>query len=95
MKAIYKYSLCFARKPGDFAPLQCTVEMPHFARVVHAEMTDVGNWTVWVEVAPDLTKVPTTFYVFPTGGEVKTPDTWHVKTAFEGPFVWHLFHKTS
>lgn len=91
MRTVYKYPLTLARSDQWDVATQ-VIEAPADARVVQAEMIDVYRWVVWMEVDTDKPNATHTFQVFPTGVPIPNDAGWHIKTGFEGPYVWHLFH---
>jgi hypothetical protein len=52
-----------------------------------------GEVCLWVEAPAGDRPVTRTFQVAPTGGDVPAGGVF-VGTAFDGPFVWHVFEVT-
>lgn len=91
MRRIYKYPLKLERG-AQFDAAGQVIDLPAGSRILHAEMIDVYRWVIWVEVDPDQPNASNMFQVFPTGVDIPVDAGCHIKTGFEGPYVWHLFH---
>ena len=66
---------------------------PKGAKLLHIDMQD-GFPTVWLEVNTLRQLTENRYYCFPTGGLV--PEGYrHLKTLFDGPYVWHIYEVQS
>lgn len=83
---IHKYVL----NQGPYA--KTTIQLPDNFLVLY--VTDQhGELTIWVELDPEEEKIPHTFYVLPTGGEI-FPSMDHVGSVLmSSGLVWHVYYK--
>jgi hypothetical protein len=80
---IYKY-------PLDLTDVQ-KVAMPTDARLLYVAMQN-GQLTLWAHVDTDLFTAHRLIAVIGTGNPAPELDEGvYVGTAFDGPFVWHVF----
>lgn len=87
MKTIYKYQFPDGR--FGWSP-SLKVDLPIGAEVVKFDFQH-GLPTIWVLQTTDPTKmVSCEFSIAGTGHRVSA-DSTYIGTAFQGPFVWHLF----
>ena len=81
MKKVFKYELSFSDP----------VSIPEFSQVVHAGMQN-GKPFLWAEVHDGDTSVNSRVsYVICATGQALPELATHVKTFFDGDFVWHLY----
>lgn len=66
------------------------LDLPRSARVLTFGMQN-GKPVIWATVDETPIKEKRTFVIAPTGGGIPDWNTHYVGTAFDGPFVWHLF----
>lgn len=83
MKTIWKFHI----------PIQDEFELhlPWNHKVLLTDLQD-GNPMVWIEVNTDSRTIPFKFYVEGTGHEIE-PNTDHVGSWVQSPFVWHLYER--
>jgi hypothetical protein len=83
MKYIYKYQ--FATDPNALR-----VDLPIGSRVVKFNFQN-GTPTIWVLQSSDETQFVTREFSIAGTGHKVSADSTYIGTAFQGPFVWHLF----
>ena len=73
---------------------QTTLTMRAGATIRAVGVQQPGEICLWAEVPFDSPLEPRTFRVVPTGGDL--PDVGnYIGTAFDGPFVWHVYEVAS
>lgn len=81
-KTIHKYEL-----RGS----QTIIDLPLAYIIVHVG-EQAGTIMVWVELDPNEPKIPYTFHIIPTGGEI-TENMYHAGSVIIPPFVWHVYYE--
>jgi len=87
MRTIHKFPIQISG--GDFI-----IPLSGECQVLDVQVQQ-GVPMMWVELDPDAEKMPTTFAVFPTGGEID--DEWVHLATFQmhgGELVWHLYWRS-
>jgi hypothetical protein len=86
MKQIWKFPI------GNEA--QATIKMPIGASILRIAVQKDSGLCIWAFVDPELALEDRSFKLFGTGHNV--PGNFaYVGTVDEGPFVWHLFERTT
>ena len=83
-RTIWKFTIALTDEPS--------VQMPEGAEVIHFDNQD-GTPTIWAVVDPDAPLEVRHFSLRGTGHRMNGAGR-HIGTAFQGPFVWHLFEPT-
>lgn len=69
-----------------------TVMMPEGANIIQVGTQSPGRITLWAEVDPTAEMVRHFFNVIGTGHKIP-PACSYLGSAFDGPFVWHVYRR--
>lgn len=84
-QTIYKYAIL------DFK--DSIIKMPKSSKILHFD--NRGGMHIWAQVdLDDKETVVRKFIIYGTGMLLPDNPGVYVGTAFDGPFVWHLYEKT-
>jgi hypothetical protein len=83
---IYKYHLV-----GDDR-CHLSAEVPAGAKIVKANIQR-GVFVIWCIVQPVDAIMETLYFTVTGTGFDVPPDSVHIESIFDGPFVWHLFQE--
>lgn len=87
MKTIWKYTI-------DRVDTRW-LELPVGAKVINVGMQN-SQITLWVIVDPKAECIKRCFRIVGTGNPFQDSDQCeHIGTVFDGPFVWHVFERTT
>jgi hypothetical protein len=68
-----------------------SADVPAGANIIHADMQN-SIPCIWAVVDPTA-RLETLYFTFTGTGFDVPPDSIHVGTMFQGPYVWHLFQE--
>lgn len=76
--------------PLEIKPVQ-TLEIPAFAKIIHAGLDPQGVPCIWAQVHRNESKEYRQVCITPTGGDVLSGFDEHLGSFVQGEFMWHVF----